>query len=611
MAGFVFPYKNIMKQWILLRRSADYKTISETLGVDPVVVRIMVNRGFDTLEKMRDYLADGIEDSFSYEGLPDLDKAIDTITFAKENNLKCRIVGDYDADGVCSTAILLKGLKRFGLDCDYKIPNRITDGYGINESIVDKAIEDGIGIIVTCDNGISARTAIDKAEENNILVVVTDHHTITESEVPTKAHALVNPKRDVNKYPFPDICGAQVSFKFLCALYDAKATGEKSIKDTSTDELLNGFWGELLELASIATVTDVMPLIGENRRLVKWIIKRLASVHNKGLNKICKSMGISEKGDNISAADISFGIGPCINAAGRIDVADYALSLLISEDDKELGHICDKLIEFNTERKGLTDKAINDAVSVVEEKYADSKIPDILLVNLPECHVSICGLVASKVRDRFYRPTFIFTTVNDGMLTGSGRSTDEYNMIEGIQKCADLLEKFGGHSAACGLSLKEDNLDALSDRLNEESNLTEDELIEKLKIDADMPLSYVRVETIKDIKKCEPFGKSNNKPVFAVKDMLLVRADRKGDTLSHVFLSVKDTKGYIYTIKYWGGTEVLTNLINEKYAYTPDDIYDKDIMNLDIRLGISYYPEINTFRNNERVEYRALDIKLS
>ena len=588
-----------MKQWILLRRSADYKTLSEKLGVDPVVVRIMVNRGFDTLEKMEDYLSEGIEDSFSHKGLPDLDKAIDTLKYAKDNNLKCRIVGDYDADGVCSTAILLKGLTRFGLSCDYKIPNRITDGYGINESIVDKAIEDGIGLIVTCDNGISARAAIDKAEDNNIIVVVTDHHTITDSEVPTKAHALVNPKRDVNTYPFPEICGAQVSFKFLCALYDSIGVS------------LDGLSSELLELAAIATVTDVMPLIGENRRLVKWIIKRLVNPENKGLNKICKSMGISEKKDAISAADISFGIGPCINAAGRIDVADYALSLLCNDDDKELGKICDKLLEFNTERKGLTEKAINDAVTVIEEKYADTKIPDILLVNLPECHVSICGLVASKVRERYYRPTFIFTPVSDGMLTGSGRSTDEYNMIEGIQKCADLLEKFGGHSAACGLSLQEDNLGILSDRLNADSNLTEEDLTEKLRIDADMPLSYVRVETVKDIKKCEPFGKSNGKPVFAVKDMLLVRADKKGDTGAHVFLSVKDNRGYVYTIKYWSGTEILTKLISQKYAYAPDDIYDKDIANLDIRLSISYYPEINNFRNNERVEFRACDIKLS
>lgn len=588
-----------MKQWILLRRSADYKTLSEKLKVDPVVVRIMVNRGFDTLEKMEDYLSEGIEESFSYKGLPDLDKAIDTLKYAREHHLKTRIVGDYDADGVCSTAILLKGLTRYGLECDYKIPNRITDGYGINESIVDKAIEDKVGLIVTCDNGISARAAIDKAEDNNILAVVTDHHTVTESEVPRKAHALVNPKRDVNAYPFPEICGAQVAYKFLCALFDADGM--------ELGEISN----ELLELAAIASVTDVMPLVGENRRLVKWIIKRLVNPENKGLNRLCKSLGISDNKDAISASDISFGIGPCINAAGRIDVADYALSLFCMSDEEELGRICDKLLEFNTERKGLTEKAINDAISLVEERYRKTDIPDILLINLPDCHVSICGLVASKVREKYYRPAFIFTSVTEGFLTGSGRSTDEYNMIEGIQKCADLLEKFGGHSAACGLTVKEENFASLSERLNNESSLTEDDLTEKLRIDADMPLSYVRTDTVKDIKKCEPFGKGNAKPVFAVKDMLLVRADRKGEMKSHVFLSVRDSRGYIYTVKYWSGTDILMGLINERYDYTPDDIFDKDICSLDIRLGISYYPEINNYRNNERVEYRALDIKLS
>ncbi len=585
------------KEWILLRRQADYASLSRELDIDPVAVRVMVNRGLTSLDEMRDYLGDDTGESFEYRGLPNLQKAVNKLKEAKDRNLKCRIVGDYDADGVCSVTILMKGLKLYGLDCDFVIPNRLIDGYGINESIVEKAKKDKIGCIVTCDNGISAREAIDLAVDYGIETVVTDHHTVTPSEVPTKTDILVNPKMDSNTYPFKDICGAAVAFKMLCALFEG---------DTSFDSIKE----ELLEFVAIATVTDVMPLTDENRNAVKWVLKKLKRSSNPGLRKLCEKCGVSEK-PSLSCYDIGFRIGPCINAAGRIDVADSCVKLFLSDDDSKNSKICDKLLELNDERKALTDACVKDGTEEVKNKYGDN-IPDVCVLYLPKCHVAICGLVAGRIRENFYRPTLVFTDAN-GMLTGSGRSIDEYNMIENIQKCSDLLEKFGGHKAACGLSLKKENLEELIKRLNENTGLSNEDLIEKLRIDADMPLSYVSFRLISDLARLEPFGAGNVTPVFAQKDLHLVGLRRFGADKTHMTITVKDPKGVSKSLKLWRKADDFEEFLNTETGedlsdifYSPDKLSSKNI-----KMTISYYPETNTFRNETEIQFIVKDYKLS
>ena len=604
-----------MKEWILVRNGAPYAELAEKLNIDPVAVRVMVNRGLKDYEEMKAFLECDISKCFNYKGLPNLDKAIRTIKEAKENDLKCRIVGDYDADGVCSTTILYKALTLYGLDCDFVIPNRLLDGYGINESIVEKAIEDKVGIIVTCDNGISARSAIDLACDSRIKVVVTDHHTVTESEVPTKTDALVNPKMSINEYPFADICGAFVAFKVMQALFDdAEGIDRADLVTDLKSAGTSGFEGikyELLELAAIATVTDVMPLVGENRNIVKWVLPRLKDPINPGLKKIVEKAELLDKRSAYTATDIGFRIGPCINAAGRIDVADNCVRLFLSDSEAEREKIGTYLNELNIERKELTDKCVNIGIETVKSDYSDT-LPDILVLYLKDCHVAIAGLVAGKIREKFYRPTIVLTDSNDG-LTGSGRSIDEYNIIENVQKCADLLTKFGGHKAACGLSMPKENFEELRKRLNDLSKLTEKDLIEKIRIDADMPFGYASEKVINDIAKLEPFGVGNVTPVFAQKDLLLVSAKRVGADKSHVFIDVRDSKNNIRTLKLWRKADEFDEFLRENYSdELVTALYNGDsrkILESEVMLTVTYNPGINEFRNTKSVDFTIKEYK--
>ena len=587
-----------MKNWILLRKSADYATLSRELNIDPVAVRIMVNRGLTDLEDMKRFLSSDISKSFSYRGLPNIDKAVSKIREAKDEHLKTLIVGDYDADGVCASVILMKGLKLFGLNCDYVIPNRISDGYGINENIVKKAHSDGVGFIITCDNGISARESIDLAVGLGMEVVVTDHHTVTESEVPTKADVIVNPKLDTNEYPFIDICGAQVAFKVLSALFEGNPVFD-TIKE------------ELLMFAAIACVTDVMPLTDENRNLVKWALIRLKNADNPGLNRLVEKCELSGR-DRLAASDIGFRIGPCINASGRIEVADISVNLFLSDDDKKREELADRLLSLNAERKEITEKCVNDGITKIKEMYEGGDLPDIIVLYLPDCHVSVCGLVAGRIRENFYHPAIVFTDSPEG-ITGSGRSIDEYNMIEGIQKCADILSKFGGHKAACGLSLKKEKLPELTERLNRDSALTKEDLTEKLYIDADMPFGYVTENLINDLFKLEPFGTKNPTPVFALRDLQLVKGRRIGE--NHIFLTVKDNNNNIKELKLWRKADEFEEfLLGEKGEGILEKLYDYkgvSLLNENIRLTVSYYPGINVFRDQRNIEFTVRDYKFS
>lgn len=590
-----------MKNWILLRKSADYKSISEELNIDPVAVRIMVNRGITDIDEMREFLSEDITRCFEYKGLPYIDEAVKLIKEAASENLKCRIVGDYDADGVCATVILMKGLKLYGLDCDFTIPDRLIDGYGINQNIVTKAIEDKVGFIITCDNGISAGNTIDMAIENGIKVVVTDHHTITESELPAKCNVLVNPKLECNTYPFREICGAQVAYKVLSALFEGDSRFD-AIKD------------ELLEFAAIATVTDVMPLLGENRKLVKWLLKRLKNPINPGLRLLAEKCDITSKATDAVCSDIGFRIGPCINAAGRIDVAGIAVNLFLCENEEDRNSTADTLVSLNNDRKELTDKCVEMGSEELIKRFPDGNLPDVIILYLPECHVSICGLVAGRIREKFYHPTLVFTDSGDG-ITGSGRSIDEYNLIENIQKCADILTKFGGHKAACGLSLDKNNLKELEDRLNSSTGLSKDDLTEKIKIDANMPFGYVSYDLIRDLSKLEPFGTGNPTPVFALRDLLLVKIRPFGNDSSHLFINVRDGSNSLITLKLFRRAAEFEQMIRDEFDDSVCDLIKSDnssaVINQNIRITVSYYPSVNTYKGNTSIDFTVKDFKLT
>lgn len=587
-----------MKQWILTKNSADYESFARELDIDKVAVKCMMNRGVDTLEKMQNFLSDNIEDSFRYDGLPEISEAVSIIRSAKDKNIKCRVIGDYDADGVCSTTILVKGLRLFGLETDYAIPNRITDGYGINEGIVNKAKDDGIALIVTCDNGISAKEAIDKAKSYGMSVVVTDHHTVTKEVFPDSADACVNPRMESNKYPFSDICGAACAFKLLCALFEG-------------DDRFDTIKYELLEFAAIATVTDVMPLSGENRKLVKWVLKRLAKPENKGLYNLSKETKVAEKNGNITCSDIGFQIGPCINATGRIDVADRAVDLFLNEDEKVIEEITKELITLNEERKELTDKCVKFGDECVEKMLSEKEgLDDVLVLYLPECHVSICGLVAGRIKDKYYRPTLVFTDSEIG-LTGSGRSIEEYDIIEEVRKCSNLLIKFGGHKAACGASLTKDNLEELRQRLNDNSRMTEEDMIQKLRIDADMPFGYVSERVVEDLSRLEPFGTGNPTPVFALKNLRILYGRKIGEEKNHLILSVIDSSKELRSLKLWRRAEEFDEAFKNEFGEEAlEQLYERDgLKGNPVYMTVSYYPGINVYRDRRNIEFTIKDYK--
>lgn len=590
-----------MKNWVIRQNAADFVGMAKQLNIDPIAVRIMVNRGMSSIDQMREFLKDDITSCFEYKGLPYINEAVETIEYAKKMNLKTRIIGDYDADGVMATAILMKGLKAYGLLVDFVIPNRITEGYGINVNIVDKAHEDNVGLIVTCDNGISAREAIDKAFDYGMKVVVTDHHTLYEEAVPTKWNALVNPKCPNNEYPFQDICGAMVAFKLLCALFDNNSEFEQLKL-------------ELLEMASIATQTDIMPLINENRWALRWALPRLYNAINPGLRQLV--IKVKEgKGSTVSVGDIGFKIGPCINATGRIDVADRAVNLFITDDDNLRTQIVDELYNINQERKEITEKCMETAKEEIEKLLSvKGKLDDIIVLYLEDCHVSICGLVAGKIREKYYRPAIVVTDSVAG-LTGSGRSIDDYNMIDNLQKCAQFLSKFGGHKAACGLSLEKEQLESFREAINRQSNLTEEELTEKIRIDVNMPFGYITENTIESINRLEPFGNGNETPVFALKDLLLIRGSKKGTDGNHLFITILDSNNKYRSLKLWWGAEDFEYFLRQKISEDRiNDFYKyegKGIMDLNIRLTVSYMPVINEFNGRRDIDFILKEYKYS
>ena len=563
-----------MEKWFVSAKKADFKEIGRQFDIDPVIARLIRNRDVTGEKAIQEYLRGTIQDIPGPDLLKGMKEATSILRQKIRENKKIRIIGDYDIDGVTATYILIKGLERLGARADTYIPDRITDGYGIHMPLIYKALEDGVDTIVTCDNGIAAAKEIGFAKENGLTVIVTDHHEVPFIEdngertyILPPADAVINTKQPGCPYPNKNLCGAVVAMKLIWALYDGS-----HIPETEKEEFL--------ELAAIATVGDVMDLQGENRILVKEGLKRLPYTKNKGLQALIRVTGL--EGSRISSYHIGFVLGPCINASGRLDTAARSLRLLQCEDADEAARLAGDLKALNDSRKALTEKGKDAAIQLIEN--TDLKNDPVLVVYLPECHESLAGIIAGRIREKYNRPVFVLTKGEKGV-KGSGRSIQQYSMFEELVKCGDLLDQYGGHPMAAGLSLPEENVSLLRKRLNEQCTLKEEDLIPKVMIDVPMPISYISTKLVEQLSLLEPFGKGNTKPLFAQKNVRALNSRVIGKNHNVTKLQLMDEQGYVMEAVYFGNVPEFMDFLSAR---------DK--------ISVTYYPEINRYQGRETLQ---------
>ena len=563
-----------MEKWFVSAKKADFKEIGRQFDIDPVIARLIRNRDVTGEKAIQEYLRGTIQDIPGPELLKGMKEATSILRQKIRENKKIRIIGDYDIDGVTATYILIKGLERLGARADTYIPDRITDGYGIHMPLIYKALEDGVDTIVTCDNGIAAAKEIGFAKEKGFTVIVTDHHEVPFIEdngertyILPPADAVINTKQPGCPYPNKNLCGAVVAMKLIWALYDGS-----HIPETEKEEFL--------ELAAIATVGDVMDLQGENRILVKEGLKRLPYTKNKGLQALIRVTGL--EGSRISSYHIGFVLGPCINASGRLDTAARSLRLLQCEDADEAARLAGDLKALNDSRKALTEKGKDAAIQLIEN--TDLKNDPVLVVYLPECHESLAGIIAGRIREKYNRPVFVLTKGEKGV-KGSGRSIQQYSMFEELVKCGDLLDQYGGHPMAAGLSLPEENVSLLRKRLNEQCTLKEEDLIPKVMIDVPMPISYISTKLVEQLSLLEPFGKGNTKPLFAQKNVRALNSRVIGKNHNVTKLQLMDEQGYVMEAVYFGNVPEFMDFLSAR---------DK--------ISVTYYPEINRYQGRETLQ---------
>ena len=556
-------------KWMLYAKKADFNKIAEEFHINPVTARVMRNRDVSGQEAIRRYLYGTMADLYSPGLLKDGEKAADILKEKTEAGKWIRIVGDYDIDGVCSTYLLFQALKRVGARVDYEIPDRVKDGYGINEQIIEAAARDGVDTILTCDNGISAVAQMERAKELGMTVIITDHHDIAkegEKDILPHADAIVNPKQQDCPYPWKEICGAVVAYKLIQILY-----GKFHIPA--------GEWEEMIEFAAIATVGDVMRLRDENRILVREGLARLPFSKSLGLKKLVEKNDLDIA--QVSAFHIGFVIGPCLNAGGRLQTAKMALSLLLRHDQEVADKLAQELKELNDQRKDMTSQGVEEAAVQVDENYMDDKV---LVVYLPECHESLAGIIAGRLRERYHKPSIVLTRAADGV-KGSGRSIEGYHMFEALLEVKELLTKFGGHPMAAGLSLEEANVDRFRQALNRNARLTEEDFIPKIWIDVAMPIEYVSEPLIQELKMLEPFGQGNEKPQFAQKAMRVRSARVVGKNRNAVKLSMVTP----------GGAAV------DGILFTEGDRFMEE-MGAKREMDVIYYPDINEYNGNRTIQ---------
>ncbi len=579
------------ENWVISAKKADFNAIGAHFGIDPVVARIMRNRGMTEIPEMEVYLYGGREDLHDPHRMKDADRAAQILGEKIRAGKRIRIIGDYDIDGIMSTYIMQKALRRVGADADVAIPDRIRDGYGLNDHLVTQAAKDGIDTILTVDNGIAAAEQVRLAKERGMTVIVTDHHEIPQEGIPP-ADAVVNPKQSDCTYPFSGLCGSAVAFKLAQLLYE-----QEGIPLPEADEFL--------EYAGFATIGDVMDLVGENRILAKIGIQMLRRTQNIGMQALIRAKGV--KKDRIGTYQIGFVLGPCLNASGRLDTAQLSLQLLESGDASQAESLALKLVEINETRKQMTEQAVRQAMEIIRENGYDRD--RVMVVFLPECHESLAGLVAGRIRETFHRPVFVVTRGEEGC-KGSARSIEAYSMYEEMCRCGDLFTKFGGHPMAAGFSLEEENVDVLRERLNELTTLTDRDLIPKVVIDVPMPIDYIRTDLIRQLDLLEPCGKGNEKPLFADRDLEIVSLKVAGIKKPVVRMRLRSPHGRVLDAVYFGDAENLRLSLEQKYdiVTAEDTIHGKCIHHAS--LHFAYSPEIDDYFNDERIELKISGFKI-
>lgn len=588
----------VAEKWMVHSKKADFDGFAKVLGVSPIVTRIMRNKDLETIDEQRMFLDNSLENLHNPSLMKDMDKAIDIIKLKIEEGKHIRVIGDYDIDGICSTYILVKGLQGVGAFVSYDIPDRILDGYGINENLIKKAYDEGVDTIVTCDNGIAAIDQIKYAKDLGMTVIVTDHHEVpyVRDEVTgeiiykrVQGDAVVNPKQPDCDYPFKLLCGGAIAYKVIGCLYEKLNVENKK-------EKIEYF----IEYAAIATIGDVVDLVGENRIIAANGLERLKTTPNIGLDKLMDMCGINR--ERLSSYHIGFVVGPCLNATGRLESAKKGIELLMCEDFYEAEKLAGELIELNGTRKAMTEEGVKEAIAMCEN-MADSKV---LVVYLPRIHESIAGIIAGRVREHFNKPVFVVTNSADeneeSLIKGSGRSIPGYNMFEALIECDEYLLKYGGHEMAAGLSLDKEKIKDFAKALNDKCKLTEEDFVRKVWIDVPMPLAYATEELINQLSLLEPFGKGNEKPVFATKNVKVKSLKVMGANQNMCKLSVLDDSGKVVDALVFSSIyPAFMEFLNDKFG---EEQIRKAKMNIpnDIILSIIYYPDINEYNGRRSVQ---------
>ncbi len=568
-----------MQRWFITMKKADFSRIGEKYHISPIVARLIRNRDIIGDDAIDFYLNGTIADLYDGMLMKDMDCAVEILAEKIREEKRIRVIGDYDIDGVNATYILQEGLSGLGADVDTDIPDRIKDGYGLNRMLIDRAIDDGIDTIVTCDNGIAASEEIAYAKDNGLTVVVTDHHEVPYIEMDgekeyiiPKADAVVDPHRADCGYPFKGLCGAAVAYKLVEALYNVMQRDPEDMD-------------YLMENVAIATVGDVMDLTGENRIFVKQGLEMLKRTQNPGLKALIECTGIDV--DRLNAYHIGFVIGPCINASGRLDTAKRALELLNARTRRDAVMLAEDLKALNDSRKEMTERGVAEAVNLIET--TSLKDDRVLVVYLPDCHESIAGIIAGRIRERYYRPVFVLTKAEDGV-KGSGRSIEAYDMFAQMCRCRALFTKFGGHKLAAGLSLEEGNVQRFRETINTLCDLTEEDLQEKVSIDMQLPFPYITEQLVQELELLEPFGKGNPKPLFAGKDLRVISPRIFGKNRNVLKCRLEDMQGNQMEAVYFGDVEKCLKTMEEKKI-----------------MAFTYYPSVNEYMGRRTMQVTIVD----
>ena len=567
-----------MEKWFVAMKKADFNGIAEKYQISPIIARLMRNRDVIGDDAIDFYLNGTVEDLYDGLLMKDMDRAVDILKEKIEEGKKIRVIGDYDIDGVNATYILQQGLAGLGADVDTDIPDRIKDGYGLNQMLIDRALEDDVDTIITCDNGIAAMSEIAYGKENGMTIVVTDHHEVPYLEengekkyLLPPADAVVDPHRADCEYPFKGLCGAAVAYKLVEVLYRVSGKSEQEVEHLQES---------LMENVAIATIGDVMDLVGENRVFVKKGLELLKTTKNEGLHALMQCTGVDTA--NLNTYHIGFVIGPCINAGGRLDTAKRALELLNASNRREAVTLAADLKELNDSRKEMTEEGVEEAVRQIES--SSWKDDQVLVVYLPECHESIAGIIAGRIKERYYRPTFVLTKGETGV-KGSGRSIEAYDMFAEMSRCRELFTKFGGHKLAAGLSLEEENVEAFRKRINELADLTEEDLQMKVSIDMRLPFPYINEELIHELKILEPFGKGDGKPLFAESKLRVIQPRIFGKNRNVLKCRLEDQQGNQMEAVYFGEVEDCLQQMEKKQI-----------------MSFTYYPSINEYMGRRTIQ---------